>query len=75
VTFALDGAGATLQGVASSTIQNTTEPTGPYGIAVRAAPVLPAADLPTGVRLLLNVQIPGVAMQQFAWPISVIRTP
>jgi hypothetical protein len=71
VTFALDGSGATLQGILSDTIPNTLSPTGPYGVTVVATNVEPPATLPTGVRLLLNVQVPNVALKQFAWPLNI----
>lgn len=71
VTFAIDGGGATLIGLPASTVPLTTAPTGPYGITLRATPVVAPAPLPASVRLVLNVQVPGESLQQFVWPLNV----
>lgn len=73
-TFSIDGGGVTAQGITTYTVPtNTIQPTGPYGITIAAATVDPTAALPTGVRLVLTVAVPGQSTQQFAWPISVTR--
>lgn len=73
-TFSIEGSGVTPQGVTTYTVpSNTIQPTGPYGITLAAAVVAPTATLPTGVRLLLSIAVPGEGAQQFAWPISVTR--
>ena len=71
ITFSIDGAGATLIGLPASKVDLATGPTGPYGIAIKAATVVAPAPLPTFVRLLLSVQVPGAPLQQFAWPLNV----
>jgi hypothetical protein len=71
ITFAIDGGGVTTQGLASSTVPNTLSPVGPFGITIVALPVIPPATVPANVLLLLTIQVPGRAAQQFSWPVVV----
>jgi hypothetical protein len=73
ISFAIDGPGAVVQGVASDTVVNTTAPVGPYAITVAAAVVDPANPLPVGARLVLTTSIPGRSTQEFSWPVNIAR--
>lgn len=72
LTFAISGSGASVTGVASYTVPNTTGPVGPLGITVTAAAVKVGDPLPTNVFLQMNVQVPGRAAQQFSWPVTIL---
>ena len=73
ITFAIDGKGVSVKGLATDTIVNTTSPTGPYGTTIAADVVKPEADLPSGVLLHLNIKVPNFAMAQVAWPVLITR--
>jgi hypothetical protein len=71
IAFSIDGAGAKLQGFTSDNVLNSTSPTGPYGTTIVANPVVAPAVLPSGVRLLLNVDLPSGIKWQYSWPIII----
>lgn len=72
IAFTIEGAGVTLQGLSTDTVQNTLSPVGPYGVTLAAAAVTPPAPLPINVFLVLTVSIPGRTTTQFRWPITVL---
>jgi hypothetical protein len=73
ISFSIDGSGVQIQGPASITVPNTVFPIGGIGTTIAAGTVAAADPLPTSVRLLMTVQVPNVAAQTRAWPISVTR--
>jgi hypothetical protein len=74
IAFTINGAGASLQGLTSWTVESTTSPTGTYGATIEAAAVDPADPLPAPMpTLLLTVTPPGGNPTQFSWPINIIR--
>ena len=71
IAFTVQGAGIALQGLASYTVPNTTTRISGIGMTMTATAVVPPAVLPTGNALLLTIQVPGRAQQQFSWPVVV----
>ncbi|MBN4075537.1 hypothetical protein JYU22_03050 [Gammaproteobacteria bacterium AH-315-E17] len=69
IVFSVDGAGVSLVGNGSFTVDTfASSPTGPYSAAVRA-PI--AMATPFSADLLLTITPPGEAPIQFSWPITV----
>ncbi len=73
ITFSIEGTGATLKGITTTTVPDATTPeqAGVLGITVAADAVVPPAALPSNVRLIMKVAFPDEASRESAWPISV----
>lgn len=72
IQFAVSGSGVKLLGLTSFTVPNTTAPVGPFAVTVAADTIKAGDPPPVNVFLLLNIQVPGRALQQFSWPINVL---
>lgn len=68
LTFAVQGSGVAAQGISTYTVPNALGPIGPLGITLATVPV--QGD-PVPPSLLLTIQVPNRAAQQFSWPITI----
>ena len=72
IAFSIDGAGVSLVGNTSFTVDNfASSPTGTYSATMRAPAVAIGTTLPLSATLLLTITPPGEAPTEFSWPITV----
>lgn len=73
ITFSYEGTGVSFVGANSYEVVNTTAPTGPYAVSLKAEAVDPADALPDPGRLILTIDPPNASATQFSWNVSVLR--
>ncbi len=70
ITFSIQGGGVSLQGLTSFTVPNALYAVGPFAATI-VSPLFTSTP-PTNVSLLLTIQVPGRATQQFSWPVTIL---
>lgn len=73
IAFSIDGEGVSLSGATSFEVGNTTGPTGPYGITLKAAEVAGTDPLPIPALLFMDITPPGAEPTQYSWNVEVQR--
>jgi hypothetical protein len=73
ISFTYEGGGVSLLGATTFTVPNTTAPTGPYGITMKADSVAATESLPDPGLLIMTVTPPSASPVQFIWNVTVER--
>ncbi|HEY0963931.1 MAG TPA: hypothetical protein VGE69_16400 [Pseudomonadales bacterium] len=68
ITFTVQGSGVAVQGISNYTVPNALGPIGPLGVTLAT---LPVSGDPVPPSLLMTIEVPGRAAQQYSWPITI----